>query len=246
MNLNPDDNGGLAQRRSGLSPQQRAVLAQRMRGGKSDAPTASGIPRRAGNGPAPLSYAQQRHWFLWQLDPDSTAYHISGALDLVGHLDHAALEASFSAVVARHEALRTVFRDEGDGAVQRVQPAAPVVIPVIDLSGEVLDRESRRARAQAEAQGVVDRPFDLTQGPLLRVSLIRLQAQEHLLVVAMHHIVTDAWSKRVLLEEFARTYAALASGAAMPQFKPLPIQYADYAAWQRDWFEGAEKEKQLA
>ncbi|MDR6889216.1 MULTISPECIES: non-ribosomal peptide synthetase [Variovorax] len=189
------------------------------------------------------SYAQMRQWFLWQLEPGSSAYHISGALRLAGTLDRDALQASFDALVERHESLRTVFRANAEGLVEQVvQQRAGLEIPLIDLAA--LPAGERDKRADDEARRIVEAPFDLTADQLLRVALIRLHDEEHLLVVVMHHIVSDGWSLKILVDEFAAHYRARANG--QPSRLPaLPIQYADYAVWQRHWLEAGETERQL-
>lgn len=196
------------------------------------------------NAPVPLSFGQQRLWFLWQMDRTSTAYHIKQALRLSGSLDAQALQATLDGLVARHESLRTVFRPGGEGSAEQVlKPASRVDILHINLnSGPPSERE---ARAKEEADQIISAPFDLTQGPLLRVVLIRLAQDEHILVIAMHHIISDGASAQVLLDEFAVGYLAHAQGQ-LPQFDPLPIRYADYAEWQRSWLEAGEKDRQLA
>ncbi|MBA4143018.1 MAG: amino acid adenylation domain-containing protein [Nitrosospira sp.] len=190
-----------------------------------------------------LSYAQQRHWFLWQLEPLSTAYHLSGGLRLVGKLDMEALGWSFQSLVERHESLRTVFRADADGLPEQIIEAEPKLdIPIIDLSG--LAAGQRTARAHEEASRISVTPFDLTQGPLLRIVLVRISMEEHLLVVVMHHIISDAWSNRIVIDEFAAQYRARIQGQEL-SLPSLPIQYADYAIWQRNWLEAGEKERQL-
>ncbi|MDC8759689.1 non-ribosomal peptide synthetase [Janthinobacterium fluminis] len=191
-----------------------------------------------------LSYAQTRQWFLWQLDPASTAYHIAGALTLKGALAVDAVEASFAALVARHEALRTVFRANGDGlAEQLILPEVAFEVAFCDLSGG--DAAGRAARVREQARRINETPFDLARGPLLRVGLIRAAADEHVLVVVMHHIVSDGWSMQIIVDEFAALYRARVDGqdAALAA---LPVQYADYAVWQRSWLEAGEKDRQLA
>ncbi|MCO6429101.1 condensation domain-containing protein, partial [Nitrosomonas communis] len=191
-----------------------------------------------------LSYAQQRHWFLWQLDPQSTAYHLGGALWLRGRLNRAALEESFQILVARHEALRTVFRANVQGLPEQIiEAAGRFKLTVIDL--RTVPAAQRAARVREEAIRIHTTPFDLTQGPLLRVVLLQVEPEEHHLVVVMHHIISDAWSNRIIIDEFAACYRALSEGQqiALP---PLSIQYVDYAIWQRSFLEAGEKERQLA
>ncbi|MEE4461420.1 amino acid adenylation domain-containing protein, partial [Azotobacter chroococcum] len=191
-----------------------------------------------------LSFAQQRQWFLWRLDPASAAYHLSGGLKFAGRLDISALHASLEALVARHESLRTLFREGGDGvAEQFVQPASDIELPCIVLAG--LEAFAREARIGEEVQRICAAPFDLAHGPLLRVALLRTGADEHLLLVVMHHIVSDGLSTRIILDELAALYRARLQGME-PGLADLPIQYADYAVWQRQWLAGAEGERQLA
>lgn len=195
------------------------------------------------NGKAELSYAQLRQWFLWQLNPQGTAYHISGALRLLGELDSDALEASFAALVARHESLRTVFRATGDGqAEQVILSEAAIRLEECDLSA--VAPEERARQVDAEVLRLRQTPFDLERGPLLRVGLVREARDAHVLVVVMHHIVSDGWSIHVIVEEFVTQYRARIEGRAH-ELPPLPIQYADYAIWQRGWLEAGEKERQL-
>jgi amino acid adenylation domain-containing protein len=196
--------------------------------------------------PVPMSHAQARQWFLWQLDPQSTAYHIAAGLRLKGALNVDALRGSFNDMVARHEALRTVFRANAIGvAEQLVQPGRGIDIPLVDL--RAIDANEREARALQEATRVSEAPFDLATGPLLRVVLLCLATHEHVLVVVMHHIVSDAASMQIMIDEFVSRYRARAGlqGGA-PEPTALPIQYADYAVWQRSWLDGGERERQLA
>nr|WP_175653859.1 non-ribosomal peptide synthetase [Pseudomonas sp. Marseille-P9899] len=182
-----------------------------------------------------LSYAQQRQWFLWQLEPHSAAYNIPVALRLKGALDIQALEGAFGALIARHETLRTCFRQEGDTAVQIVHPASPFLLAVEPLAAADLE-----ARVAEELR----RPFDLEQGPLLRVRLLRLGEEEHVLTLVQHHIVSDGWSMPIMVDELVRLYAGHSCGEAV-HLPGLPIQYADYAIWQRNWMEAGEQERQL-
>ncbi|KAB0511220.1 non-ribosomal peptide synthase/polyketide synthase [Pseudomonas extremorientalis] len=185
--------------------------------------------------PLPLSYAQERQWFLWQLDPGSAAYHIPSALRLKGELDVPALQRSFDALVARHESLRTCVQVQPDGARQVIRPAT--VLPIR------LD-EVDEADLQAQIEAEIARPFDLQEGPLLRVSLLRLAQEDHVLVLVQHHIVSDGWSMQVMVDELMQSYAAFSQGQS-PDLPGMPIQYADYAVWQRQWMEAGEKARQL-
>ncbi|MDH4601865.1 non-ribosomal peptide synthetase [Pseudomonas syringae] len=186
--------------------------------------------------PLGLSYAQQRQWFLWQLDPQNTAYIIPAALRLRGSLDIAALEHSFSALIARHETLRTTFRQQGEQALQIVHPPRALILSVESLpSGQTLE-----ACVQQEMQ----RPFDLEQGPLLRVRLLNLNTDEHVLILTQHHIVSDGWSMPIMVDELVRLYEGYSQGREV-SLTALDLQYADYALWQRTWMEAGEQARQL-
>jgi amino acid adenylation domain-containing protein/non-ribosomal peptide synthase protein (TIGR01720 family) len=186
--------------------------------------------------PLPLSYAQERQWFLWQLEPQSAAYHIPSVLRLKGRLDGAALQRSFDALLERHESLRSHLRQEHERTVQVIEPPMPLHIARADV-----DESALLAWIETE----IARPFDLQQGPLLRVSLLRLAADEHVLVLVQHHIVSDGWSMQLMVEELVQLYAAYSQGQDL-QLPALPIQYADYAVWQRHWMDAGEKDRQLA
>jgi amino acid adenylation domain-containing protein len=202
------------------------------------------LPEAAREGPLTASYAQARQWFLWKLEPESTAYHISGALKLDGELNIDALRAAFDALVARHESLRTVFRAGEDGhAAQFIQPTGNAHLTQIDLGDVAADELP--ARVEEEAVRLHQTPFDLENGPLLRVGLIRETGDRHVLVVVMHHIISDGWSMRIIIDEFVANYRARMEGKAA-ELAPLPVQYADYAAWQRDWLVAGEKDRQLS
>lgn len=223
-----------------LAAEVRRVLATGQRKPRSAIPV---LPAERRTQPLALSHAQERQWFLWQLDPKSTAYHVSVALHLSGALDADGLHTALDDLVDRHESLRTVFRASADGTVgQCIQPAFRLALRRIDLGA--LPAEAREAAAAEHASQCHAEPFDLGEGPLLRAALIRIDETRHLLVVVMHHIASDGASMQLLIEELGAAYAARAKGAA-PQFKPLPIQYADYALWQRDWLAAGEAERQL-
>jgi amino acid adenylation domain-containing protein len=189
-----------------------------------------------------LSFAQRRLWFLWQLEPHSAAYHIPCALRLRGQLDTVALNNALTSVVARHEALRTRFPSVDGQATQVIDPPAALLIEHLDLSDFPL--AEREARAQALAVSASATPFDLEHGPLLRVSLLQLAADDHVLLLTLHHIVADGWSLNLLVAQFAEQYSALVQGAStLPA--PLPIQYADYSVWQQRLLAAGERDRQL-
>lgn len=187
----------------------------------------------------PLSFAQERQWVLWQLDPDSAAYNIPTALRLKGKLDVVALEQSFNALIARHQTLRTTFAHGEDRPLQIIHLDMPMQIQQSSVSG--LDDAGIKAFIQAQAY----QPFDLQQGPLLRVALLQLGQDDHVLVLTQHHIVSDDWSMQVMVDELVALYSDYQQG--QPNVLPeLTIQYADYAIWQRHWMEAGESERQLA
>ena len=194
------------------------------------------------NGSAPLSYAQQRLWFLDQLQPGNSAYNVPGAMRLTGAIDQQALARSINEIVTRHEALRTVFATVGRTAEQRIQRDVDGKLSVTDLSALAEDDREKEARrlAAEEAQ----RPFDLTRGPLFRVKLLQMGLEDHVLLFSMHHIISDEWSMRILIKELGALYEAYSSGKESP-LEPLSIQYSDFAVWQRKWLEGEVLDKQL-
>ncbi len=203
---------------------------------KQDLPnTPPPISRNARGDSPELSFAQKRLWFLQRMDSASTSYNIASAVLLNGPLEVASLERTFTEIVKRHEALRTTFAVVGTEPVQIIGESVVQTLPVFDLThlpaSERLAETERRARAEAA------HPFDLERGPLLRIQLLRLSPEEHALLVTMHHIVSDGWSIGVLIREVAALYAAYVRGEESP-LAELPIQYADFAHWQRNWLQG--------
>ncbi len=190
----------------------------------------------------PLSFAQQRVWFLDQLEPNTSTYNMPAALRMEGSVNIAALEQSIGEVARRHEVLRARFDSRQGRPVQMIEPAQPFRIPVTDLSG--LDYQERDAWATRLATQEAARPFDLARGKLLRARLIRLDRQAHLLLINMHHIVSDGWSVGVFLSETASLYQSLSAGLTSP-LDELPIQYSDYARWQKEGLQGELLERQL-
>ncbi|GHO70187.1 hypothetical protein KSC_090790 [Ktedonobacter sp. SOSP1-52] len=191
----------------------------------------------------PLSFTQQRLWFFHQLEPDSTAYSIPTAVRLDGQLHRSALAKALTAVIERHENLRTTFPAQEGQPVQLIAPAPTTELIIIDLSH--LAREEREPLAQQLAQQEARRPFDLTRGPLLRCWLLQLAEQEEqVLLLTLHHIISDGWSMSILVRELTSFYAAFSQGqtASLPA---LPVQYADYALWQRSWLQGEVLQRQL-
>jgi amino acid adenylation domain-containing protein len=227
-------------RESGLSPAKLALL-KKWAGGQK--PGAGRIPRRGESGPAPLSFSQLRLWFLDQLVPDSGAYNIPGALRLDGDLDVPLLARSLDETLRRHEALRTRFLAEDGVPFQIAEPFAPRPLPLVDLAG--LPEGVRPAEADRLTVAEAVAPFDLARGPVLRATLLRLAPRSHTALVTMHHIVSDGWSSILFFLELAALYQAFGEGKPSP-YPELPIQYADFAAWQRDWLRAETLERHCA
>ncbi|HEU0178137.1 MAG TPA: amino acid adenylation domain-containing protein, partial [Blastocatellia bacterium] len=190
---------------------------------------------RGPGAPQPLSFAQQRLWLLAQLEPDNPFYNVPCAVRMTGRLNIAALRQSVNKIIARHEILRTVFRQVGSQLAQVVLPELNLDIPVTDLAGRL--EAEREKEVERLAREEAARTFDLEQGPLMRVKLLALQPEEHVLLATMHHIISDAWSGSVFVREIAMLYEAYNSEqeALLPE---LPVQYADYAVWQRERLSG--------
>ncbi|MGB8509396.1 MAG: amino acid adenylation domain-containing protein, partial [Pyrinomonadaceae bacterium] len=193
--------------------------------------------------PLPLSFAQQRLWFLDQFEPHSSLYNIISVIRLTGQLDVSALERSLNEIVRRHEVLRTVFTVVAGETRQVILPAESLKLEVHDLSGLPAPERERAALALASEEGRL--PFDLSRPPLLRVALVRLAETEHIAVLTMHHIVSDGWSMGVLVREVAALYTAYSRGEESP-LSELEVQYADYAVWQRGQLQGEALERELA
>ncbi len=191
----------------------------------------------------PVSFAQQRLWFLDQLEPGSPFYSLPQAIRMSGTLNPQALQKSLDTIVARHESLRTTFIMVDGSPVQVVAPCLSIPLPLTDLSG--LSEAKREAEARRLTTEEARQPFDLERGPLVRAGLLRLQAEEHVLVLNMHHIVSDGWSMGVFVRELRALYEAFSQGRPSP-LPELPIQYADFAVWQREWLAGDVLERQLS
>ncbi|MEP7010529.1 MAG: non-ribosomal peptide synthase/polyketide synthase [Acidobacteriota bacterium] len=215
---------------SRLSADQLRRIARQLRekGGAVGTDSLARLPRDQGG--FPLSFAQERLWFLDQLEPGSISYNVGVKVRFRGRLDIAALRESLSRIAGRHEALRTCFRSVDGKSQQEIRPVEPVAVPLVDLAGFSAARSG--AEAEALSLGGARTPFDLTRGPLLRATLLRVAEQEHLLVLVLHHIVCDGWSAGILVREFALLYAGRVEGreAALAE---LSVQYADFAVWQR-------------
>ena len=232
----------LDKRIANLSPEKRALLEMRLMQKGMVGDKLELIPRRNTSEACPLSFAQQRLWFLNQLEPDSSVYNISSAFRLSGVLKISALERSIDEIIRRHESLRTTFAAVDGQPIQIIGESARYKQPLVDLSGlQEKDRLSEIHRlATAEARG----PFDLAQGPLFRVKLLKVDEEDHVLLLTMHHIITDGWSMGVFFKELSTLYGAFSNGNSSP-LPSLPIQYTDFAVWQQQWLQGDVLEAQL-
>ncbi|MFP2932273.1 condensation domain-containing protein, partial [Pyxidicoccus sp. 3LG] len=202
-------------------------------------PALVAVPR---TGELALSFGQQRLWFLAQLEPDSPFYNVAGAVRMEGALDAAVLERSFAELARRHEVLRTTFKAEGGRPVQLIALEGQVPMEVHDLRG--VPAEVREAAARKLSSEVSQRPFSLETGPLMRAALIRMADEDHVLMVTMHHIVSDGWSVDILVREVSALYDAFMAGKPSP-LPELPLHYVDFAAWQQSWLKGDVLEGQL-
>lgn len=234
--LTPDLRAELAQRKAEILAFLQVAKATK----QTTAPLLQPVPR---GGRLPLSFPQQRLWFLDQLEPDNAAYTIPQAVHLAGILNLGTLERSLSEIVRRHEVLRTTFVVEDGQPVQRIAPPEPFTLSVVNL------RDVPDPVREAEAKRLINeealRPFDLAKGPLFRAVLLQLAEEEYVLLLTMHHIVSDGWSAGVFIRELRTLYQAFSQGKPSP-LPELPIQYADFAYWQRQWLQGEILETQLA
>ncbi len=237
-------NDELLKRRAGLSIEKMALLQQRIRHTSVPERDAITIPQRPSGTTAPLSFAQQRLWFLQQLDPENTAYNEIIALHLHGVLNYEALTRAVRMLVQRHEILRSVFPIVGDEVCQIVSPVEQrdVEVPLVDLRHVAHDR-MYEARRWIDVE--VQRPFRLVEELPWRTCLLRLDEEEYIFLTNMHHIITDAWSLDLFVRELMALYRTTCAGlpSALPD---LPVQYADYAYWQRQWLAGAVLDRQVA
>jgi non-ribosomal peptide synthetase component F len=230
----------MIQQITNLTPERRSLLILLL---KRDASPDLPILAVSRNQELPLSFSQQRLWFLDQLEPGSASYNVSEALRLEGPLNATALEQSVNEIVRRHEALRTTFASGEGGPVQIISETQRIRLIVVDLAN--LHQNEREAQVTALVTREVQRPFDLVRGPLFRATLLRLNEQEHILLLTLHHAVVDEWSIGILYREMGALYEAFCAGQSSP-LPELPIQYPDYAVWQREWLQGEVLERLLA
>ena len=226
-----------------LSPERRRLLELLLMEKKGSASRGESVITRRKADSYPLSFAQQRLWFLDQLEPGNSAYVMRMAMCLLGRLNVAALKDSLNEILRRHDSLRATFKSFDGNPVQVVGPAANVELPIVDL--QQLSKNGRESKVWQLATEDAQRPFDLMRGPVLRVSLIKLEAENHILLISMHHIVSDGWSMGVFAHEMASLYRAFSAGEPSP-LPELPIQYTDFASWQRTWLQGEMRETNLA
>ncbi len=232
----------LTDRLAGLSPEKRVLLEALLRKKRLEAASSAVIPPRDVPGPFPLSFSQERLWLVHQLDPGSPAYNVPTVLRFTGELSVEALREGLAAVTRRHEALRARFDLRDGHPVQEIEPEVRVDLPRVDLAG--LPAEEREAEAGRLAREEALGPFDLRRGPLCRATVVQLSGRDHLLLLTLHHIVSDAWSTGIFARELGAFYAAALAGrpAVLPE---LPIQYPDFALWQRRTLSGQELERRL-
>jgi amino acid adenylation domain-containing protein len=227
-----------------LSAKKRALLEVMLREKGVESSSDRRIPRRKEGDSIPLSFAQQRLWFFDQFEAGKSFYNLPGAIRLKGKLNVAVLEQTFNEIVNRHEALRSTFTEVQGQPIQVIAPpVSRLRLPVIDL--RELPQSDREAAVKQLSAKEAQQPFDLELGPLLRTSLLQLSEEEYILLLTMHHIVSDGWSIGVLAQELATIYEALSAGN-QPQLPELPVQYADFAIWQRNWLCGEVLQTQLA
>ncbi|MGZ7081712.1 MAG: amino acid adenylation domain-containing protein [Candidatus Angelobacter sp.] len=219
-----------------------AGLARHVRAARTTNPDVPAIRKVSRDQVLPLSFAQQRLWFLERLQPGSTAYSMLFGIRLSGTLDKEVFHRSLREIIRRHEVLRTTFHEKNGVPEQKINHHIELPVDEIDLRH--LSDVNKERELQRERSSESGRPFDLQSGPLLRVKLVQLDDLEHAVLMTMHHIVGDAWSTGVLIQEFSQLYQAYVAGKS-PSLAPLAIQYADYAAWQREWLQGDALEKQV-
>ncbi|GER91696.1 hypothetical protein KDW_58580 [Dictyobacter vulcani] len=220
---------GLAQRIATLSPEKRKLFLKNIAEKRENTAAYPVLMRRKDDVPAPLSFAQQRLWFLDQLEPGSTAYNVPLALRLRGAFNVSALEQTLREVVRRHESLRTRFVARAGSAYQHIDPVESFLFSIVPVA----DQDQVQPLIEQEAQ----QPFDLEQGPLFRARLLLVSKQDAILLLTLHHSISDGWSMGVLTNEIGQLYPAIVAGQPSP-LPELPLQYADYALWQRNWLQG--------
>jgi len=233
----------ITDRLAGLSPEKRALLTMRLKKKRAGSADKQAITRRADGDSYPISFAQQRLWFLDQFEPNSSFYNVPTAIRLTGPLEVDALEQSLNEVISRHEVLRATFSTENGSPVQIIHPEMILKLPVADLRH--LPETEREAEVLRLATMEAQRPFDLGRGPLVRSGLLWIDEEEYIVLLTIHHIAFDGWSTGVLVQEVAALYEAI-THRLPPPLADLPIQYADYSSWQRLSLQGEVLDAQLS
>src|SRR5690349_478473 len=233
---------------AGLSAEERELFELLLKQESAGASRSLILPRRKDSQSTPLSFAQERLWFLDRLEPGSSAYNLPTSVRLRGQLNIEALERSLNAIMARHESLRTTFQIQDGQTVQVIAAEQTWPLPIFELVS--LPEAERENAARQQVIEEVQRPFDLVNGPLVRARLLRLADEDHVLVLTLHHIISDGWSLGILVREIAAFYGALASGKLSAEearvlLPELSIQYPDFALWQRGWLSGEVLENQI-
>ncbi|ACB52398.1 peptide synthetase [Crocosphaera subtropica ATCC 51142] len=231
----------LKQRIAALPPEKRAIFEQQLKEKNLQIPQQT-IPKRQNYENIPLSLAQERLWFLHQLDPESPAYNIAIAWQFTGSLDHTILEKSFNTIIKRHESLKTRFMAVEGNPIVEIIPNLTLTVPKIDL--QQLPEKKREKEVKYLENKAAKQPFNLAEDLLLRVWLLQLSPQKSTVLVVLHHIIADGWSRGILLKELATVYKAFSSGESV-SLPELSIQYSDFAAWQRQWLAGEELQAHL-
>ena len=230
-------------RRARLSPEKLQLLESLLRGGSENGKLSSTIPRQSSPGPFSLSFAQQRLWFLDQLIPENPVYNMPTAMRLSMPVDIEVLERSVNEIIKRHAILRTSFSMIDNQPVQIVSESLTLSIPVKDLTTLPASQRKEEARRLASEEAL--HPFNISQPPLVRGQLLKLDINDHVFLLTMHHIISDGWSMQIFWRELTEIYTAAMAGRSSP-LTELPIQYADYAVWQRQWLQGEVLESQLS
>lgn len=224
-----------------VSKSKQTWLAQKLHKLK-DQPSSLQISPQSRPDHLPLAFSQKRLWFLEQWQPGSFGYLLSYAWNLQGSLDIHALTSTLNQLVLRHESLRTTFSTYQDHPIQIIRPTEPILVPLIDLSEQIKERQE--TECQRLIQEEAKQGFDLQADPLVRMKILRLRTEEHILLLTLHHIITDGWSMSIFLREFSTLYTNQITGQS-PQLPQLPLQFADFAIWQQQWLQGEELDRQL-
>ena len=235
--------GDVSKRLAELSPEKRALLMKKLQEKSQQEAKKHAITKRENQNEYPMSFAQERMWFLYQWDPSSPSYNMPAAVRFQGKLNLDVLKQSLNEIVRRHEVLRAAFVTEDERPKQIILTELTLDIPLLDLSQ--LSKDEQEAQVTQLATDDAQKPFDISKPPLLRASLVRLNPEEHIVLFTMHHIISDGWSIGVLIKEFVTLYHAFSAGKPSP-LDEISIQYPDFAVWQKSWLQGELLENQIA